>query len=195
MSNMFMRQHWLVKIILIVVALWVLANLVLLSSASADTYQTNLDNATVVESTDSTMLLTAPPASLLQGSIPAGCHGLVWRKSSIVIRYTHIVIGWRRTMIDRWCNSTRGQIYDWGAATGDYGKWATSPYCWYDATYGKVWWTVSKSEAKVWNQGTLKVCGRISLGKTVNPRIYFHSATATRRYRYWNYGNLLHIYH
>lgn len=195
MSNIWTKykgMHWLLKVLVVLFMAWLFANFVLVT-AKADTYQTNLDNASVVEETDSTMLLLAGAPQLF-GSIPAGCHGRVWRKSSIVIRYTHIVIGWRRTAIDRWCNDTRGQIYDWGYATGDDGKYAVAPYCWYDSTFGKVWWTASRTEAKVWNQGTLKVCGRISLGRTVNPRIYFHAATNYRHYRYWNYGGTA-IYH
>lgn len=188
------RQHWLVKIILWAVAFVLAANIVLVTASEADVYDTNLQNSVSVESTDTTMLVTALPETMLLSSIPAGCHGRVWRKNTIYIKGTSVVIAWRRTAIDRWCNNTAGVINDWGAATGDDGKYSVAPYCWYDTTYGKNWWTPSRSEAKVWNQGTLKVCGRISLGKTINPRIYFHAATQTRPYRYWNYGGTT-IYH
>jgi hypothetical protein len=191
-SNIYKRQHWIVKVLFWLVVAWLVANIVL-ATASADVYDDNLNNSVVTEQTDATMLVQAAPETFFHASIPAGCHGRVWRKSTVYIRGTGIVIAWRRTAIDRWCNNTKGQIYDWGVATGDDGKWSVAPYCWYDVTFGKHWWTVSKSEAKVWNQGTLKVCGRLSLQRTVNPRIYFHSATNYRPYRYWNFGGV--IYH
>jgi len=192
-SERWNNLRWFWKVAIVFVSLWVLANVVL-ATADADVYDTNLTNSVTLESTDATLLLQAPPEQLLTATIPSGCHGRVWRKSTVYIRGTSIVIAWRRTAIDRWCNNNRGQIYDWGNATGDDGKYSIAPYCWYDATFGKAWWTVSKSEAKVWNQGTLKVCGRLSLSKTVNPKIYFHAATTKRPYRYWNYGGTT-IYH
>lgn len=194
MSERWNTLAWYWKLAILIVGLWLLANVVL-ATAKADVYDDQLANASVEETTDTSNLILAPAiSSILSGSIPAGCHGRVYRTKRIYLRLTNFTIGWRRTAIDRWCNNSRGQIYDWGYATGDDGKYAIAPYCWYDTTYGKVWWTVSKSEAKVWNQGTLKVCGRISLGITVNPRIYFHSATLSRPYRYWNYGGTT-IYH
>jgi hypothetical protein len=192
MPDIIKRQHWLVKVLLLVVLLWVILQLPLLfsnieSAGAATDPQTQLDNTKVVET--SGLSLALPDLVITAGSIPSGCHGRVWRRQSVVVIGTSVAVGWRQTAIDRWCGNTSGVIYDWGAARGDDGKWAASPYCWYDSTFGKVWWTVSRSEAKVWNQGTLKVCGKVSLGKTVNPRIYFHAATTTRPYLYWNYGD------
>jgi hypothetical protein len=180
------------QVLLVVAILYVLANLVLVTADADASAQTDLDSAVLVETTAMT---STAPASLFQplALAPTACHGRVWRRQSVKIKLTGIVVAWRQTAIDRWCGRT-GVIYDWGTATGDDGKWAASPYCWYDNTSGKTWWTVSKSEAKVWNQGTLKVCGRVSLGKTINPRIYFHAPSTTRPYPYWNYGGTA-IYH
>lgn len=190
MTARFKRQHWIVKVLLVFLLVYVFLNLVLLGSnvSSAGAAEYDLGTAKVVET--SGLSLFDPTLEQTSYTIYTGCHARVWRRQSIVPYGTSIVVAWRQTAIDRWCwRGSTGVIYDWGYATGDDGKWAASPYCWYDATYGKVWWTVSRTQAKVWNQGTLKVCGRVSLGKTINPRIYFHGATTTRPYGYYDFGD------
>lgn len=192
----FGAMHWALRIVIAVIAVWLFMNLLLVTakSATAEQLQSNLDTAVVVSENvvDPSILTTGP---VLAAAIPAKCNRIiVWRKQSLRTRIGNITMAWRRTKIDRWCNNTRGVIYDWGTSSGDDGKWTGPGYCWYDETYGKTWNTVSRTEAKVWNQATLKVCGRLSLGHTVNPRIYFHAATTTRRYTYWNYGGTV-IYH
>lgn len=196
------QQHWLVQVLILLVLAWILFNLPLIAPSIVDNAGAATDpdvaltNATIVDENiiDPSILIAPAPSTLVLATIPAGCHGRVWRRQSIVITGTSIAVGWRQTAIDRWCGNTHGQIYDWGTATGYDGQWASSPYCWYDTGHGKAWWTVSKSEAKVWNTGTLKVCGKVSLGKTITPKIFFHAATSTRRYLYWNYGTST-IYH
>lgn len=206
MSNIwttYKNSHWVWKVLVALFLLWVLLNLPLIApsivskAGAATDPQVTLDNTTIVDENiidPSILIAPAPSTGLLSALVPAGCHGRVWRRQSIVILGTSIAVGWRQTAIDRWCGNSSGRIYDWGTATGYDGQWAASPYCWYDTSHGKAWWTVSESEAKVWNTGTLKVCGKVSLGKTITPKIYFHAATSTRRYLYWNYGGTT-IYH
>lgn len=194
-------QKWYWRVLLIVAFVYVLMNLLLLTAgtdsagaATPEQLQSNLDTAIVVNSNVvDPSILSTPPSAL--AAIPAKCNRFpVWRMQSLQTRIGHVTMAWRRTRIDKWCNNTRGVITNWGAANGDDGKWTGPGYCWYDVTFGKVWNTVSQTEGKVWNQGTLKVCGRLSLGHSVNPRIFFHGATTSRRYAYWNYGGTT-IYH
>jgi hypothetical protein len=115
------------------------------------------------------------------GYKPVGCHQrTVWRKSSIRIRLVHLEIGWRRTSIDGWCWN-RKRITWTGSSDGDDGKGAIFPYCWDNATSKQEWVTLFWQK-RVYNQGTLRVCGKLSPQITVKPRIYF------KRGDYWNYG-------
>lgn len=197
------RKRWqqIVLVLAILYAIFALAPLLSSVDSTAgaatndDALAAQLSSAVVLESTQlDPSILTTQPAQTL-AAIPSGCHGRVWRQLTIKVPVTGVTLGWRRTAIDRWCGNTKGVIYDWGAATGDDGKYAFPGYCWSNQTNAKVWNTVSRSEGLVYNQGTMTVCGRISTAKTLKPQVFFHAATSTRPYLYWNYGTGTPILH
>lgn len=170
--------RWWTRLLLAVAVAYALACLLLVTAdVQAATPSQRLATADVIA--------TNSPATR---SYQAGCHNRIWRTLTVRLHWTHTVVAWRRTAVDQWCWNSRGRITDLGLATGDDGKWAAWPYCWDTETSGKVWNTASRSEAKVWNQGTLKVCGKFSPGLTINPRIYFHAPDRVRRYAHWNFG-------
>lgn len=104
-----------------------------------------------------------------------GCENKIWRTKYIHIKsnllHWTFNVAWRRTAIDSWCWD-RKRIRNWGMNSGDDGKDAIFPYCWYNETHGKEW--VSNFwQQKVYNQGSLKVCGKASPQKTVKPQLYY----------------------
>lgn len=119
-----------------------------------------------IEDTISTDALFTPYAL-----VKKGCHGRVWKVTSIKIRLIHFRLAWRRTSVDRWCWNSKTIIGSEG--DGDDGSDAFFGYCWVNESHKNTAWNASGSERRVNNRGVLKTCARASLQVTANPKIFF----------------------
>lgn len=126
------------------------------------------------EMTVTTALNLEQPTAL---SLPlAGCHGQVWRK---LIVYAKVIgspqIAWRQSLKHEWC--WRGsQIISWGTNdAASYRHFTVSGFCWFNTAPSDNWYgtTASHRERLIQNPGTLRTCARLSLQKTINPKIFY----------------------
>lgn len=129
-----------------------------LSFAMADAL---VQNSTLVEETSPPSLFTSPT-----------CRARATRTSKLYVRFVHYVMAWRRTAAERWCWNSKRVITSHGGS-GDDGKDSMLIWCWFNPTFSNVIWNASGTQWRVHNQGTLKVCTRTSLQRTVNPTLYY----------------------
>jgi len=211
------RQHWALKLLIILIVGMVLAGIGLLTgvegssnspgipaaaAATANDPAVDFDNGNVVVTEEniidpSIILAGAENTGLLPAIFrtSAGCHGRVWRRLYIKQPITGFTYGWRQTAVNQWCWNTAGTMTTAGTASGNDGAYSNFSCCWSDVDYGRAWWNVSHTEAKVWNRGTLKVCGRVVPGtRVLYPQVFYHAPDARRPYAHWNYGDPTKVY-
>lgn len=105
------------------------------------------------------------------------CHGQVWRKLIIYLRYVGTQIAWRRALKHEWC-WIGSVITSWGVNDKlSYKEWTFPGYCWYNTAPGDNWYerVVRHHERLIENGGTLRTCVRLSLQRTINPKVYYQA--------------------